>query len=690
MRHDAYLSNDSGGMSLLSSSIVDRAIADGCRSHESFSAAHEAVLVALEGDDSFIVRVVADEPLTDEEEAQWICRIRTRLRIPCGRLLICGGFDPRSLADYRENGPGESVLEVRVPPGEYRVDVYTHLTTMTGRILRDRWDEKIGAWFRREHKRKAFPSWLAAELTRSSDEDPGHEKEWDRLKASVASKKLRVDTSTLDWVGYVIHLHSLDDAKLSQPDDGWFGTDSEFRRPVPFPMGLPAVGAEDSECRYALQPLLPRKPKSKGVAIPQLPAAPVLEMLPEPVAIDGGAVVVPVERLPDIARIAWFCDREVEVALTVTLPAATKWAPKVKPDTPAIVSVEGDRVKVGFTQTAFLPFGWIADLVRSLRKLPDGSVLDVCFARTDAPEVTSGNHRWRGTVRKDRWSITHAWPATVTHAAVEEALALVDEMDRGKGIHAHDATEADTLVDGVRQDEFLSGVGLVRRGLVLMAEKDAKAYGPYVARYVFRHRLRQAWDLSSDEAEWEELEQLMKGATAALTEALTPVVSAVVAMQATGAFTRGNLRRWKGVNLERLADYDAGFRTVGLEPLGDILFEFASNVAVRAYGGDGMIAYASLMWPRDGEPQVDLFTRFSDGSSVTTTSTPGAKDIEAAKVYRGSFPGEPVDVLWRAHQEAIDRRQKTGCTALTTEATVEAFAKAVEEFFERQRAAMRR
>ena len=695
MRQDVYIENDSGGMSILSSSVVDRAIAGARGNDASFAAAHEAILVLLEGDDSFIARVVANEPLTEEEEEQWVCRIRTRLKVPCGRLLVCAGFDPRSLEDFKEHGPHDSAREVHVPPGEYRVDVYTHAPTMTARILRERWDEKIGAWFRREHKGKSFPSWLAGELARfaeENDEDPGHEKEWGALKASVASKKLRIETSTLDWVGYVIHLHARDGAALSEPTDGWFKTDTDFRKPARFPMGLPAVGAEDPEYRYALEPILPRQPKPTPAAPPPESAAPVLKSLGEPVPIDGGAVVVPAERIGHVARIAWFCDREVDAAAIVTLPPGVNWAPKVKADTPAIVSTAGNRVEVGFpaTEAALLfTLPWTVDLCRSLRRLPDGAVLDLCFANTGSPEATSGNHRWRGTVNTGRWSITHVFPA-VTRAAVEEALALVDELDRGKGIRARDAAEADSLMQGAPRDDFLSGVKVVRRGLVLTTAKKAGAHLPYIARYVFRRRLRGAWDLSSDEAQSAELQQIFDDAVAALTKAATPAVAAFVAAQATGTFRQADLSRWQGVDRKRLNDFDARFRSIGLQPLGDIVFEFAPEVAVRAYGAEGATVYGSLMWPKEGEPQVDLFTRFSDGSSVTTTTTPGMQDVEAAKIFRSSFPGQPVDVLWQRHRVAVGRRLSTGCSALPAEATVKAFTQAVGDFFERQRAAMRR
>jgi len=689
MREDVYVENDSGGMSILSSSVVDRVIADDRRNDEAFAGAHEAILVALEGDDSFIARVVVGEPLTREEEAQWICRIRTRLAVPCGRLLVCGGFDPRCLADFREQGPMGYVHEVRVPPGEYLADVYTHLPTMSARFLRESWDEKIGTWFRREHPGEAFPSWLAAELASFPEEDPGHQKEWAKLKRSVASGTLRVDTASLDWVGYLVHLRPLDaEAELSSSDGGWFPSDCGFRRPSRFPLGLPAVGAEGPEVRGGLEEILPRAPKAKPAPPPAEDAAPVLGLLPEPLPIEGGAVAVPVEGIDAVARIAWFCDREIDAAATVALPAGAKWAPRCRPDTPAIVSAEGNRLQIGFPESGMQTLSWTGDLARSLGKLPDGAVLELCFARTGSPEVTSGNHRWRGAIGAGHWSLTHAWPA-VPREAVEQALALVDELGRGEGIRTRDEAEADALVQAAAQDEYLSQAEVVRRGPLLTIARHKGAYLPYLARLVFRRRLCGAWDLSSDEAESEELRQIMSDAFAAITQALTPAVTALTIAQATGEYRRAQLGRRKDVDQGRLADFDARFLAIGLRPLGDLVFAFASEIAVRAYGGEGAGVYGSLMWPTTGEPQVDLYTRFSDGSSLTTTTSPWVEAADTGPILRSSFPGEAVEGLWRRHREATARRLATGASALPAEPTVEAFAQAVDEFLQRERAALR-
>jgi hypothetical protein len=199
------------------------------------------------------------EPLRTEEREEWIAHYRWALKVPCGTLLVAGGFDPDVLGQWLEEGEHDGVQAVDVPPGHYLVDVYTYLHSMNGRvILEQEWEEKLGAWFRRDHPRRAFPSWVAGELSMFHEEDPGHEAEWDRLAASVAKGTLKVETDPLDWVGFLIHLQPFDpSAALTEPEDGdWFGAGQGLRRPTPFPLGVSSREVKDPEYREALSALL--------------------------------------------------------------------------------------------------------------------------------------------------------------------------------------------------------------------------------------------------------------------------------------------------------------------------------------------------------------------------------------------------------------------------------------------------
>jgi hypothetical protein len=258
MRKDVYVDNDSGGMSILSSSVLERVIDDGRENDAQFVTAHEAILASLVGDDSFIARVVVGEPLTKDEQEQWITHYRWALKVPCGKLLVCGGFDPDILGTWIEEGSADYVQVVEVPEGEYLVDVYAYLHTMNGRMLLEQeMGEKLGEWFRRDHAGRAYPSWVAGELAMFNEEDPGHEAQWADLAASVASGALKVETSPLDWVGFLIHLQPFDgSAELTPPEEeAWFGAGQGLRKPARFPLGIPS-DAQDPEYRSALSEIL--------------------------------------------------------------------------------------------------------------------------------------------------------------------------------------------------------------------------------------------------------------------------------------------------------------------------------------------------------------------------------------------------------------------------------------------------
>lgn len=239
MRQDRYIDNDSGAYSILPSWVVPKVIDDGRENDAKFVKKHQAILQSLVGDDSFIARVVVDEPLTEAEQEEWISRVRWPLKVKCGKLLVSGGFDPDTIADLAED---ESSF-ISVPPGDYVVEVYTYLDTMSGRVHRGDWgkDGLLGAWFRRDHPGKAFPTWVASELYWAPEEDPGHEAEWKDIAGSVRAGTLKIESSPVSWVGVVIHLVRDSKLELSMPDeDGFFPANSGLRRPDRFPLGIPS------------------------------------------------------------------------------------------------------------------------------------------------------------------------------------------------------------------------------------------------------------------------------------------------------------------------------------------------------------------------------------------------------------------------------------------------------------------
>ena len=122
VRRDIFIENDSGGLSVIAAAAADAIIEDGRENDLRFVEGHQALLLMLYGDDSLPVRVVVDEPLTADEEREWLARVSWKLDAPDGRLLVMGGFDPDVLAWWRDEGDpdadGRGVGVIAATPGQ--------------------------------------------------------------------------------------------------------------------------------------------------------------------------------------------------------------------------------------------------------------------------------------------------------------------------------------------------------------------------------------------------------------------------------------------------------------------------------------------------------------------------------------------------------------------------------------------
>jgi predicted DNA-binding WGR domain protein len=317
-RRDVYLTNDSGAWTILSAGVVGRIVKDARKDDAQWAKKRLAIPLTLVGDDSFVVRVVLGEPLEPAEAEQWIARVRAPLEVSGKKLVISAGLDPDVIAGWKEEGDGGTAHSFAVPDGEYLVSVYTYLHTMNGRVfVGDPWEEKLGAWFRRDHKKRAFPSWVAGELHTYSEEDPGHEKEWRDLAASVKSKKLAVEIEPLNLVGFVVHLEPLDGAaELSEPgEDGFFPETTGLRKPARFPLGVPSELAEGS-VRSSLQEILPAPPEPPVVPVDVVS----LVRDHEPKKIAGGPVELPVASMARLFWLAFLATDSAHPEIVVALP----------------------------------------------------------------------------------------------------------------------------------------------------------------------------------------------------------------------------------------------------------------------------------------------------------------------------------------------------------------------------------
>ena len=275
MRRDVYIRNDAGALSIVALHAAKAIIDDDRENDAAFVAKHVAMLLELRGDDSTVVRIVVDEPLTPEEEAEWLARASWRLDAKRGGLAVMGGFDPDVLSEWlAETGgqqDGASVAWVDVGVGSWSVDVYAHVGSMNGRHLLERAEQRPGAAFRASHPGRPFPVWLAEMLASSGERDPGHDELWNDPRMSVREGRLAIDAaSPPSVVGFVVHLRKRKrGAKTDErpPEGGFFPIDANARLPEVFPLGLPSE-AEDPSLVGALDRLLGRERPPTVVAAP--------------------------------------------------------------------------------------------------------------------------------------------------------------------------------------------------------------------------------------------------------------------------------------------------------------------------------------------------------------------------------------------------------------------------------------
>jgi hypothetical protein len=499
MRADVFLENDSHGMSLLSSSVVDRAIAAGLGNDAPFVEAHEVVLGLLVGDDSFIARVVVNEPLTNAEREEWIAHYRTWLSVPCGRLLVCGGFDPDVLGWWKE-GKTKGVRDIAVPAGKYLVDVYTYLHSMNGRvILSDVLEVKLGEWFRQDHAGRSFPAWVAGELAVFPEFDPGHEAEWKKLADSVAKGTLAVEKAPLDWVSFVVHLQAFDPkATLDEPEEGtWFGAGQGMRRPARFPMGISST-AEDPEYREALKELFPKKPPPPPEPVEVFSQIGSLPLVP----VTGGPVVVPAAAIAQVYRLGWFTAAFVHPEWRLEGPGVKHLAQFfVDPALPAVV---GDALHVRFA--GGVPFN-ILNRVKKVgpepwTHVPAGTTLELVtrsLQEKDASLGGPGFTRYRGKIEvKDGqrvWAITEAFPpvsADVLRRAI--ALSAASESDHRLVLTSED--EAQRVLDAFRArslGKIYPWIRLERKGAELRLSQVEENTIQFIAAAGFRLMFSTVW-----------------------------------------------------------------------------------------------------------------------------------------------------------------------------------------------------
>ncbi len=160
--------------------------------------------------------------LTLIEEQEWIGRIQSKLKIPCGKLLVvCGGGSPEdfegAIAGNGINGYTDYFCVLDVPKGDYLVEVLAYVSSMSVDFYFEE-NEPLTEWFYRTRPGEILPQWL-----------------------ETFQSKGYIGELSDQLLTYIVHLTPLID-EPSLPtlisEIGWCG-EFKFRRPEICPRGIP-------------------------------------------------------------------------------------------------------------------------------------------------------------------------------------------------------------------------------------------------------------------------------------------------------------------------------------------------------------------------------------------------------------------------------------------------------------------
>lgn len=179
------------------------------------------VPIFFPGDCAFDNAIVVIGELTEQEESEWIGRISARLNIPCGKLIVlCGGGEEdwmeAALSGKGVDGFKDYFQIIKVPPGEYLIEIYAYVSSMTVDFYFEE-GEPLEEWFHSTRPGMNLPKWI-----QTFKEDGFMGELGDKL------------------VSYIVRLAPLEtEPPLPKLVDeiGWCG-EFEFRRPELCPLGI--------------------------------------------------------------------------------------------------------------------------------------------------------------------------------------------------------------------------------------------------------------------------------------------------------------------------------------------------------------------------------------------------------------------------------------------------------------------
>lgn len=676
VRHDTYVYNEATGFMVTSMAMAGVAIDEGSKKWNKAVADGKMIPVTLFQDDPFVVRVVAGEPLSAQEEEEWVAKLEWPLDIPDGKLAVTGG----AVLVNEEYDPDDRYYQsylrvVDVPPGRYRATIYSYVPGVNGNAVLDYLasgddrHERYGAWFRRTRPGEDFPPWLVEWCVGEPDEDPGHEKEW--------KERQRPDASTMpEYIDFLVHLAPDPNAGPTDtpPEEGWFGEAENARTPDRAPRGLEGrdVTGHENDSKNAGWMYLFEVPE----------AARRVAWFP----IDDGPVEVEPTELSLLYRLARFAHGHTVPDLRATLPDAGGFAMPMQSPPHTLVLLQGTDLRIAFSnnQQPGEVLGRLDALAPLIANLPDGTELEMVISQLDesafASDVPVGLHRYRGHVQGGKWSVAESFPK-VDAGTLRAALSLSREVAGGDAITIRDAAEGDAVLKWANANVRIwieDNPAKIENGRLAPGTRDPGVLSLYGSS-VFAVRFGETWPvltLGGDDDDEDDGDSDLS----------TPVQGTKILETPGGRMYFATMSLLVSETLaERIQKEEKKLFALGYQHVGDLVCNLAPKIAIRGYAKKDGDTWASYMVASPETLVFELSTRFEkDEASLVTTRLRDARDDRSKKSYRQPLPDATFAEMEERHGQRKAELTAVHGNPILIERTHGGFAQAIEAALKKQ------
>jgi hypothetical protein len=211
-----------------------------------------------------------------------------------------------------------------------------------------------------------------------------------------------------------------------------------------------------------------------------------------------------------------------------------------------------------------------------------------------------------------------------------------------------------------KRDPNLWDTKIERKGRSIFCKWDIVGHIPKV---IFRRRYAGHWDVAAHDRaaaeqykQYAEMERNMRraGAEAARKRA-APHDDDVLLRGKLGIYWRSDFARLDELEQETRQKIDSTLAERGFQHVGDFVAKAKRDILMRGYISDDKRTYAILKAKRSMYLGVEFYSRFADGSRLTTAPGSTTNSRPELQYYIKECPGLDTAALYEKHRWSIDR-----------------------------------